>query len=180
MKIPGWLVFAASVAGFAALCWDAGSHLPEAYPSVARCLRDPARYAGREIWIIPAKVSASGPEEYEVMHGGGGTVRVRATTQPPLGSYVYVNGIFRADGVVDQRSILIDNHFIAERDAIVAISLVMLAIFAGLFHRAFAWRNGAFHVRDPRSAVAPPGPQGRSQGEDEHSAEAPHEPMDRN
>ena len=70
-----------------------------------------------------------------------------AKTLAHLLRYDSVHGIFRADGIVDQRSILIDNHFIAERNAIVGVSLVMLAIFSGFFHRAFAWRNGAFHVR---------------------------------
>jgi hypothetical protein len=162
MKIPPWLVFTASVAGFAVLCWDAGVRLPEAYPSIGRCLSRPARYAGREIWIIPGKVTASDPEGYEVQHGGGGRVRVRATSQPPPGAYVYVHGTFQPGGFVDQKSILVDTRFIAERNGIVAISVVMLIIFAAFFHRTFAWRNGAFHVRDPHSAVAL------------------HEPLDRN
>ncbi len=162
MKIPAWLVLTTSIAGFAALCWDAGVRLPEAYPSVERCLRDPARYAGREIWIIPAKVTASDPESYEVQHPGGGRVRVRSTSQPEPGAYVYVNGTFRADGIVDQESLLVDSRFIAERNGILAISLVTLFIFAGLFLRMFGWRNGAFHVREPHSAGAPQKPQDRN------------------
>lgn len=140
-------IAAAAIAVFAALCWDAGRRLPEAYPSVARCQREPARYAGREIWIIPAKVMASDPEGYEVRHGGGGTVRVRAGSQPPPGAYVYVHGTFQGDGVVDQKSLLVDTRFIAERNGIVAVSLVLLGVFAILFLRTFAWRNGAFHPR---------------------------------
>jgi len=155
MNIPGWLICTASIAGFAALCWDAGTRLPEAYPTIARCQADPARYAGREIWIIPGRVSASDPEGYEVQHGGGGSVRVRATSQPTPGSYVYVRGTFQADGVVDQKSILADDHFIAERNGVLAISIAVLVLFAGFFHRTFAWRNGAFHVRESYSAEAP-------------------------
>ncbi|HTF57664.1 MAG TPA: hypothetical protein VK661_10565 [Planctomycetota bacterium] len=147
MKIPAWLIFTACVGGFAALCWDAGVRLPEAYPTIGRCQADPARYAGREIWIIPARVSASDPEGYEVQHGGGGRVRIRATSQPPPGAYVYVRGTFQADGVVDQKSILVDTHFIAERNGTVAISVLTLILFAGFFHRTFAWRSGTFHVR---------------------------------
>ena len=160
-RIPGWLVLTGSIAAFAALCWDAGRRLPESYPSVARCQRDPLRYDGREVWIIPAKVISSDLENYEVMHGGG-NIRVRSTSQPPVGAYVYVHGTYRAAGWVDQKSILIDEHFIAERNGVVGISLVILLVFAGIFRRAFIWREGSFHVRAPHSAVAPQEPKDRN------------------
>lgn len=147
MKLPGWLVFTACVAGFAALCWDAGKRFPEEFPGVNRCQGDPARYAGREIWIIPAKVVVSDPEGYEIIHGTGGMIRVRSTTMPPVGSHIYLRGNFQRDGTLIQTAVLVDEHFALERRAVIVLSLITLLVFAWLFHRTFAWRNRAFHPR---------------------------------
>jgi len=136
----------AAVAAFALLCWDAGVRVSEAYPNVRRCLSDPAKYAGREVWIIPGKVTVSDAEGFTVRDRHG-LVRVRSTARPDPGEYVFVRGVFQPGGTLEGRAVRVNPRFRAERAGVIGCSLVVLAIFAWMFHRTFAWRDGAFQVR---------------------------------
>jgi len=137
---------AASVGIFVLLCWDAGRRLPEAYPNVGRCQSDPAKYAGREVWVIPGKIASSDASGFDLIHGHG-TVRVRSNSMPPEGEYAYVRGVFQADGTLRGTGIEIDHGFILARAGIIGLSLFTLFFFARVLIRTFRWRDGAFHPR---------------------------------
>jgi hypothetical protein len=143
MRILGGL---SAVTAFALLCWDAGIRVSEAYPTVRRCLSDPVRYAGREVWIMPGKVETSDSDSFVVLQRDG-KVRVRSTARPAPGEYVFIRGIFEPGGTLEGRLVEVNPRFRAERAGVVGCSLAILAVFAWMFHRTFVWREGAFHVR---------------------------------
>ena len=135
-----------AVSAFALLCWDAAVRVSETYPNLRRCLANPAKYAGREVWLIPGKVESSDPEGFVVIDPAG-RVRVRSTARPAPGSHVYVRGVFEAAGTLDARRVEVNPHFVAERAGVILISLAVLGVFAWMFHKTFAWRDGAIQVR---------------------------------
>lgn len=143
MRVLGGL---SAVIVFALLCWDAGVRVSEAYPDIRQCRSDPAKYAGREVWIIPGKVTASDAEGF-IVRDRQGLVRVRSTARPDPGDYVFVRGAFQPDGTLEGRAVRVNPRFREERAGVIGCSLAVLAVFAWIFHRTFAWRNGAFHVR---------------------------------
>lgn len=141
-----WLAFAGFVAVFTVLCWDAGQRMPEAYPSVARCQSDPARYAGRQLWIIPGKILASDPTGFVLTHAHG-RVRVHSNLMPPAGAYAFIRATFQADGTLLATGVDVDPNYLVKRTGILFISMITLLFFALLFHRTFQWRNGALAIR---------------------------------
>ena len=155
-------VGAAVAAGlFVLLCWDASRRLPEAFPSVGRCQANPAKYANREVWVIPGMVVWSEEDWFKLVHSEG-EVRVHSRARPPVGVHAYVRGTFLADGTVLATGLELAPGFMVARAGVIILSLITLILFAGVFLRTFGWRDGAFPVREPHSAVAPQKPLDRN------------------
>lgn len=172
------IVAAAAIAVFAVLCWDSGLRMGEAHPTVRRCQSDPGRFAGRDIWIIPGRISSPDPEGFDVKHATG-VARVRSTLNPPADEYVFLRGVFKEDGTIQATAVHVESRFLFKRRGIILISLITLFFFAILFFRAFEWRAGGLQVRQHRSAVPPQQPVSPA-GSSHHSAEAPQKPHDKN
>jgi hypothetical protein len=143
------LAASAALLIFGLLCWDASVRVGDAYPSVRRCQSDPARFAGKEIWIIPGKIINPDPEGFTLIHSTG-EVRVRSNLDPPAEEYAFIRGVFKEDGTVLATGVHVESGFLAKRLGIVLISLVTLLFVSLLFVRTFEWRSGAFHARELR------------------------------
>src|SRR5687767_4929487 len=114
MRATNLIQLILSVGGFCALCWDAGMRLPERYPGAARLQADPARYAGREVWIGPAKVVESSTELFLVQTSQA-RVTIRSGLRPVLGVHALVRGISQKDGSVQELVTMIDTRWTLER-----------------------------------------------------------------
>ena len=141
-----WVLGPLCVVAFGILCWDASSRLVDDYPPLYVCRQDPLKYEGKPVWMSPSPVMAVGRGFFTVDHFGE-TVRVTSPTVPETGALVMVYGTFRSDGTVEAASWQIELHYRMKRRGVIVISFFVLAIGVVIFHRTFAWRAGAFYVR---------------------------------
>jgi hypothetical protein len=135
-----------STAAFGGLCWDSATRLADQYPSIWMCLDEPAKYAGKPVWIAPNRVLSSGTYSF-VVDCYDERIKVHSLMQPPVGSTVMVFGTFQVDGSVMAIKAREDSAYRWKRRAVYGISLLVLVVAAWVFHRMFAWRDGALHPR---------------------------------
>ncbi|HEU4339392.1 MAG TPA: hypothetical protein VFS19_04930 [Planctomycetota bacterium] len=145
---------------FGALCWDARDRLAEAYPTLWMCREEPLKYAGKQVWVYPCPVVTAKTGSFQIQYDED-WVRIHSPLQPAVGTRVKVIGTFLADGSVLATSWVEDNAYRFKRRGVIVISILVLAAFAFVLRRTFAWRDGAIHPREPHSAAALQKPKDR-------------------
>jgi hypothetical protein len=66
-------------------------------PALWRCVVEPARWDNTTIWLPFAQVLSVGDAEFEVA-AGDSRIRVSGKAPAPVGGFVTLRGVFRADG----------------------------------------------------------------------------------
>ena len=140
------VVVLVSAGVFAALCRDAGLRLADDYPSIGQCIENPAKHAGKHVFISPNLVLSSDEFSFDV-DGWDFPVRVYSAIRPPVGSYAMVYGTFQSDLSVMAIKVREEPAYETKRAGVYLVSFLVLAVGAFFFHRTFAWRDGAFHPR---------------------------------
>jgi hypothetical protein len=92
----GWKL-AAGLAVIAAFGVDAARRGDWINPSVWRCIAEPDRADGREIWVPAARVLAVRDHDYEI-EANSVRIRVSGPAPAPAGSRISLVAVFHADG----------------------------------------------------------------------------------
>ena len=152
----GWKLAAALaiVAGFGLLSAIRGEAI---HPSLWRCLAQPARWDGAELWLSDAKVLRSDTEGFEIEFKGARARAIPAAGVAP-GDTVSLVGTFRAQGsVIRTAKVQKSADGEAARRLSVGVSIAVLALVLLNFLRHFAFRpkvaqvEGLVPSEDPKS-----------------------------
>ncbi|MBI4565307.1 MAG: hypothetical protein HY716_11500 [Planctomycetes bacterium] len=135
-----------AIGGFTALCADAAIRLPERYPGIQRCVRQPHRYQGSDVLILPSTVLESS-ESHFVLDVRGLRVRVDSTLQPSPGDHVMVRGDFHDAASVKATAVRMVPGYTFRRAGVYAVSVLALIAFAWIFRRRFEWRREGLYPR---------------------------------
>jgi len=153
-----WLKVLIPVAGFVALCAHAGWVMRDTRIDVARCLREPDTYDGREIWMPPREVAGNFPDGSFNTIGNGITVRVRADHTPGNGKFVSVRGVFRKPDLVvaAPKGLQVNPAYRLQRGGVYGISGVVLVAWLWWFLKRFRPGLAGFAPRLDAPPDAPP------------------------
>lgn len=108
--------------------------------SIWRCLAEPRRWDGREIWVPGARITATGDRFYEVQSGSA-RIRVAGPAPGPVDAAIAMVAVFRAEGPVLEpvRIRPLSRSRVPRRLMEIVSILVLLAVLAN-FARHFVFR----------------------------------------
>ncbi len=148
----GWLLKLLIPLGiFALLCVDAALRIgADLRPQIERCLAEPDRFDGREIWVSLHKVAEHTPEGFWIQSKAG-RVFIRTEQHPSTDTWITTRGVFRKPAMVVAEAVSVHKSYVAKRSGVYGISTVVLVAWLFFFLKRFklGFRGGLFHPHRP-------------------------------